>query len=97
MKIEIIEHCFGPDVRVDNVSLFDDGILQQEEVFSAQEKLLNELSKIKDKLDMRDWTSIADILVCRNTKFEIEDSNESNCDQCGNNNYRTTYKIKDDE
>ncbi len=90
MKIEIIEHCFGPNVRVDDVSVTDDP--------TKQDKLLLELSEIKDKLDASDWSNIANIIVQRgNYQFLSEESSQDDCDQCGNWNSRETYKKNSDE
>lgn len=101
MKIEISEGCFGPDVMVDGESLFkhEYDTRTDEEMSGIQDKVLQELSCIKGNLDMADWSAIANIITYRG-KFELDESNsyESNCDQCGNWNYRNTFnKTKDGE
>lgn len=89
MKIEIIEHCFGPIVRVDDTPTED---------VSTQEKILDELSKVKDKLDASDWSQIANIIVSRsNYEYLPEESSKDDCEQCGNWNFRDVYKKKSDE
>jgi len=98
MKIEIIEHCFGQDVRIDDESLFkhEYDTRSDEEIASLQNKLLKELSDIKDNLDMADWSAIANMLVHRSNKFEYdgEKSSSSNCEQCSNINFTETYNKK---
>lgn len=101
MKIEISEGCFGPDVKIDGESLFKDEYDKRtdEEISVLQDRVLQELSNLKDSLDMMDWSSIANMITSRG-KFEMDESisHESNCDQCGNWNYSNTFnKTKDDE
>lgn len=100
MKLEIIEGCFGPDVRINENSLFkheyDDR--SDDDVSKLQEILLNELSKIKSNMDMNDWSQIAQIITNRNIDFKYDESNSSDgesCDQCGNYNWHQTYKKED--
>lgn len=101
MKIEISEGCYGPDVSIDNNSLFkgEYDSRSDEEVSNLQETLLKEISQIKGSLDMRDWMEIANILVSRGRFVpKGEDYYQSTCDQCGNYNYSETFqKVKDDE
>jgi hypothetical protein len=108
MRIEIIEHCFGPDVRIDGESLstyrgYDNTCTPEEEerISSLKDQMLQELSAIKGKIDMREWREIANIITnVRGSKFELDEENSSSdsCDQCGNWNSTETYnKIKEDE
>lgn len=100
MKLEIIEGCFGPDVRIDGESLFKHEYDQRtdEEVDNLQQKIIDEISKVKFNLDMGDWAQIAQILVSRSNKFDyIEDeSSEYSCDQCGNYNWIYVYIKSED-
>lgn len=99
MKIDIIEGCFGPDVRIDEESLFQheydkrsDGDIRELRV-----KLIDEISSIIDNLDMNDLSQIADIVVSRsNYEYLESQSHEGTCDQCDNYNYKRSYKKKID-
>ena len=101
MKLEIIEGCFGPDVRIDDDSLFKHEYDQRtdEDVDNLQQKLIDEISKIKFNLDMGDWAQIAQILANRSNLFQMVEgeSSEYSCDQCGNYNWRYVYIKSDDD
>lgn len=99
MKIEISEGCFGPDVTVDNESLFkhEYDTRTDEEMEVIQSKVLQELSDIKGNLDMSDWSAIANIIASRgNFEYQENESTNTDCDQCGNYNYREVYNKKID-
>lgn len=101
MKIEIIESCYGPDVRVDNDSLFKSEYDKRDdiEVSKLKDSLISELSSLKDHLDMMDWRYISEIIVSRGKYKYIEsDSYQDSCGQCGNYNTKETYqKIMDND
>lgn len=101
MKLEILEGCFGPDVRIDGESLFKHEYDQRtnEDVDNLQQKLIDEISKVKFNLDMGDWAQIAQILAKRSNLFQdVEgESSEYSCDQCGNYNWRCVYIKSDDD
>jgi len=100
MNLKIGEGCFGPNVSVNDESLFRSEYDQRtdEELENLQQILLDEISKIKSNLDMNDWLQISQILVSRSDKFTCIESEcyQDNCDQCGNYNWGETYvKIED--
>jgi len=98
MKIEIIEHCFGPDVRINDESLFKHEYDNRtdDEIFQLRKILIDELVNNLNSLDMRELSEIAEMVV-QTSGFEIDEENSSSddCEQCGNYNYTHVY-IKQD-
>jgi hypothetical protein len=100
MKIEISEHCFGPDVKINGESLNEHEYdkRDEQEISKLKGILLNQLYLSIDKISMSDWKMIAEIVTTIGN-FEYDDSNshESLCDQCSNyNTFHTYNKIKND-
>jgi len=99
-KIELIEGCFGPDICINNESLFihEYDTRSEEEVKNLKILLINELLNIVNNINITDLIYIAEIITINSDKFEYleEMSHESSCDQCGNLNYNSIY-IKKDE
>jgi hypothetical protein len=96
-KIEISEGCFGPDVMVDDESLFmhEYDNRKPEMITDLQDELIDELKSLKDKLGMNDWYQIAEMVVTTSEKYEYdtEESDEGDsCGQCGNYNWKYIYK-----
>lgn len=100
-SITIIEHCFGPDVRIDGISINIDESNENnpQEVIELRKILINQLFDIVDKININDLKLIAEIVTILSDKYEIsdEESNESTCDQCGNWNYINTFIKKENE
>jgi hypothetical protein len=100
-SIEIVEHCFGSDVRIDGKSLEINELNENnpQEVIELRKILINELFEIFEKISNTDLRYIGEIITTISDKYEIseEESNESSCDQCGNWNYYSKFVKKDDE
>lgn len=93
--IELIESCYGPDIRIDNESLFLHEYDERSEEYIIQLKLrlLTELIKNVKNLSIHDCISIGEIIVSNDDWENIDDeSYQSTCDQCGNYNYKNKYK-----
>jgi len=94
-KIEYGEGCYGPNIAIDGESLhlheYDTRTL--ESVDNLKLDVLSELSKIRAALDQRDWLQILEIVTSRGAwEFnEAECREHSNCDQCGDYNWRHTF------
>lgn len=86
MEIENWEegkHCFGEYLRV-NGEDFED--LNQEEVL---EFVVEGLKNSRNKTYILQKTLQ---MVLEDMDFDVEDSRSSSCEQCGDWNFRTTYK-----
>jgi len=75
-------HCFGEYLRI-NGEDFED--LNQEEVLKF---VIEQLNVSRNKTYILQKTLQ---MVLEDMDFEIEDSNSSSCEQCGNWNYSTKY------
>jgi hypothetical protein len=99
-KIELVEDCFGPDVRIDGESLFihEYDNRNTEEIQKLQESVINELKLNLSKLDMEDWKTISHILAMRSSDFEYdnENSHSGGCNTCGNYNSLLIYGRKNE-
>ena len=96
-KIEISEGCFGPDVVIDNESLFihEYDNRNPEMISDLQDNLIDKLKTLKGGMGMNDWSMIAEIIVklSGDYEYDIEESNEGDsCDQCGNYSWKYVYK-----
>lgn len=96
-KIELSENCFGVDVLIDDESLFTHEFDNRKPnlISDLQDELINELKSLKDKINMNDWHYIAEIVVTMSEKYDydVEESNDgTSCEQCGNYNWKHTYK-----
>lgn len=90
-KIEIGEGCFGPHVLIDGEPLFIEEIGKRNDL---KRKLIEKLGSLLDEMDMRDFLTIAEIVISRGRYEWIEgDSYSDTCDQCGNYNYGETYVL----
>ncbi len=96
MKLEIINHCFGEYVRVDNVDVCDmDDVYSKEEIAEKRMLLIEELKANMDVLHPGIWIEVAQALSHLES-FE-NDENESDsdtCEQCGNWNSHDVYNKK---
>jgi hypothetical protein len=101
MKLSMSEACFGPNVSIDDESLFQDEYdnRSDDEIRELRMRLINELSAIVNNLDMMDLKTIGEIVVSRSNSFEYieEESSTTDCDQCGNYNTRETYVKRDNQ
>lgn len=90
MKIEYGSHCFGDIVRIDGSDIVNSTENREfdEESIKAQDKVLEELKSIKDKLNLYDWKTIVEIITNADKSFlyDTEESYMESCDQCGNYN-----------
>jgi hypothetical protein len=99
-KITISENCFGVDVEIDDESLFTHEYEKRtpEYVSVLQDKMVDKLKSLKDKLSMSDWVDIANIIIDKADEFEFDVENSKDyqsCDQCGNWNYNHIYVKKE--
>jgi hypothetical protein len=95
-KLVLIEGCFGPDVVINDESIFhhENDSRSEEHIRNLKLLLLNELINNVDNLSISHFREIGDILGSIDSSFE-QDENESHsdtCDQCGNYNWETVYK-----
>ena len=99
-KIELVEDCFGPDVRVDGESLFihEYDNRNVEDIQKLKEDIIDELKVNLDKLDLEDWKLISQILVVRSSeyKYDTENSHSGGCNTCGNHSSLLIYKKEDE-
>lgn len=99
-KIELVEDCFGPDVRIDGESLFihEYDNRNKEEIQKLQESVIDELKLNLSKLDMEDWKTISQILTMRSSDFEYDNDNSHSggCNTCGNYKSLLIYGRKDE-
>lgn len=101
-SIEIVDHCFGSDVKIDGIYIdFDpENDKNIEEIIELRKELFNELFDIVDKIGNYDLKYIAEVVVRYSDKFEYseeESDKGSSCGQCGNWNYSDKYIKKDNE
>jgi hypothetical protein len=96
MKIEYGNHCFGDVVRIDGFDIVNSVENKEldEESIKAQDKVLEELKSIKDKLSIYDWRTIVEIITHNDKSFiyDLEESSLDSCDQCGNYNEFNIFK-----
>ena len=101
-KLVLIEGCFGPDVVINDESIFDheNDTRSEEHIRNLKLLLLSELISNVDNLNISNFRELGEILVSIDSNFE-QDETESysdTCDQCGNWNWKTVYKrIKKDD
>ena len=76
-KIELVEDCFGPDVKIDGESLFihEYDNRNKEEIQKLQESVIDELKLNLSRLDMEDCKTISHILAMRSSDFEYDKLN----------------------
>ncbi len=98
MKISLSDACFGPNVSIDGESLFMDEYDSRtdDEIRNLRLRLIDELVKIINDVDMSDLKVIAEIVVTRGIEFEYNESEShtSDCEQCGSYNTREVYDKK---
>lgn len=94
-KFVISENCFGPDVEVNDESLFSHEYDNRDPKMLSDLKtqVLEVLKENQEKLDISDWTSILEIISEKDERYERDEENSttSSCNQCGNWNYTYTY------
>jgi hypothetical protein len=98
-KISLSENCFGVDVEIDDESLFihEYDNRSPEMINGLQDKLIDNLRLIKNKLSMNDWTEIVQMIINHGDEFEYDVENSmdyKSCDQCGNLNHNHIYNKK---
>jgi hypothetical protein len=98
-KITLSENCFGVDVEIDDESLFTHEYEKRtpEYVSDLQDKMIDYLKVIKNKLSMNDWGEIAQMIIDKGDEFEYDVENSMDyqpCDQCGNWNHNHIYNRK---
>jgi len=97
-KIKLSEGCYGPDIEINDESLFihEYDKRSEEDVRNLKISLINELLKVVDNINIDDLKYIGEIITIISDDFEFieENSHESKCDQCGNWNYQSTYMKK---
>lgn len=95
-KLELIEGCFGPDVKINNKSIIDyeNDTIPEHEIHNLKLLLLNELINNVDNLSISNFREIGEILASIDPTLEQDDteSHSDSCDQCGNWNWNTVYK-----
>lgn len=100
-KITLSEGCFGPDIEINEESLFHSEYDKrtEEEIREYKIALINELFKVVDKINIIDLRTLGEIVTINSDEYEFieELSDESSCDQCGNWNYYNTFIKKLDE
>jgi hypothetical protein len=99
-KIRLSENCFGPDVEIDDESLFihEYDNRNPEMISDLQDQLIDKLKSLKNNLGMSDWTEIAMMVINGGDEFEYDVDNSKEyepCDQCGNWNHNHVYIKKD--
>ena len=99
-KITLIENCFGPDVVIDDESLFmhEYDNRSPEIINSLQDSLIDELKSLKSKIGMNDWYQIAELVtrISDVYEYDVENSIDSeSCDQCGNWNHNHVFNKKE--
>ena len=99
-KIKLSENCFGPDVEIDDESLFihEYDNRNPEMISDLQDQLIDKLKSLKNNLGMSDWTEIAMMVINGGDEFEYDVDNSKEyepCDQCGNWNHNHIYIKKD--
>jgi hypothetical protein len=98
-KITLSENCFGVDVEIDDESLFTHEYEKRtpEYVSDLQDKMIDYLKVIKNKLSMNDWGEIAQMIIDKGDEFEYDVENSMDyqpCDQCGTWNHNHIYNRK---
>lgn len=99
-KIRLSENCFGPDVEIDDESLFihEYDNRNPEIISELQDQLIDKLKSLKNNLGMSDWTEITMMVINSGDEFEYDVDNSKEyepCDQCGNWNHNHIYIKKD--
>jgi hypothetical protein len=99
-KIRLSENCFGPDVEIDDESLFihEYDNRNPEMISDLQDQLIDKLKSLKNNLGMSDWAEIAMMVINGGDEFEYDVDNSKEyepCDQCGNWNHNHIYIKKD--
>ena len=78
MKIILSENCFGPDVEIDDESLFihEYDNRNPEIISDLQDQLIDKLKSLKNNLSMSDWTEIAMMVInsCDEFEYDVENS-----------------------
>ena len=98
-KITLSENCFGNDVEIDDESLFTHEYDNRspEMISDLQDKLIDNLRSVKNKLSMNDWREIVHMIINNGDEFEYDVVNSTyykSCDQCGNWNHNHIYNKK---
>ena len=99
-KIKLSENCFGPDVEIDDESLFihEYDNRNPEMISDLQDQLIDKLKSLKNNLGMSDWTEITMMVINSGDEFEYDVDNSKEyepSDQCGNWNHNHIYIKKD--
>lgn len=92
-KIEIGEHCFGPFVVIDGISIHEEFASDERksEIESIKKGIIEELNSLIPKMDVDDFRRLVEIIVRRGDYEYINGSNDA-CDQCGNYNSSESYQ-----
>lgn len=95
-KVTLIENCFGPDILIDDQSVFNFEFDNRnpEDIEKLQNDILLELSNLKSKLGIGHWYQITEIIInlSEDYKFDTNNSKEiTSCEQCGNWNHKHVY------
>jgi hypothetical protein len=95
-EIILLEDCFGSNVLINGESLFEHEYDNRDPklVGELKNEVISTLFKIKNELDMNDWSTIIEIIMSRSDDYEydVEKSKEGeSCDQCGNWNHKYVY------
>jgi hypothetical protein len=101
-KIELIENCFGPDVRIDDESLFvhEYDNRNPQLISNLKTQVFDKLKDIEDKMDMNDWAKLIEIIVDRSDDYDHDEENSlpfESCEQCGNWNHTYIYLKKEND
>jgi hypothetical protein len=103
-KIVLSENCFGPDVEINDESLFihEYDNRSPEMISDLKDDVIDKLKSLKHQLSIQDWSDIAHMIITNSDEFEYDVENSMDyqpCDQCGTNNHNHIYirKNKNDE
>jgi hypothetical protein len=101
-ELILMENCFGPDVIVDNESLFiheydnrDPKVIED-----IQDNLITKLHELKGGMGMNDWYVIVEMITQLSNEYEYQvgQSDEgTSCDECGNYNHKYVYIKKEND
>jgi hypothetical protein len=96
-EIIISENCFGPDVLIDQESLFVHKYENRDlkKIDNIKKILIKELNELRNDLTINDWTKILEIIIDKPNKYEYDVDNSTeikNCEQCGNWNHKYVFK-----
>ena len=83
-KIRLSENCFGPDVEIDDESLFihEYDNRNPEMISDLQDQLIDKLKSLKNNLGMSDWTEIAMMVINGGDEFEYDVDNSKEYEPC---------------